>query len=78
MYMCMVHHFHFHAFLLLTQYAKAKESDGQYREAATYYESARDYESVIRLLLHNLNSPEEAVRIVRETKSVEGAKMVAK
>ncbi|XP_045115021.1 WD repeat-containing protein 19-like isoform X2 [Portunus trituberculatus] len=60
------------------QYAKAKESDGQYREAATYYESARDYESVIRLLLHNLNSPEEAVRIVRETKSVEGAKMVAK
>ncbi|KAG7164498.1 WD repeat-containing protein 19-like [Homarus americanus] len=60
------------------QYAKAKESDGQYHEAATYYESARDYESVIRLLLHNLNSPEEAVRIVRETKSVEGAKMVAR
>ncbi|KAK3876370.1 hypothetical protein Pcinc_018852 [Petrolisthes cinctipes] len=60
------------------QYAKAKESDGQYREAATYYESARDYESVIRLLLNNLNSPEEAVRIVRETKSVEGAKMVAR
>ncbi|KAK8722853.1 hypothetical protein OTU49_012085 [Cherax quadricarinatus] len=60
------------------QYAKAKEAEGQYREAATYYESARDYESVIRLLLHHLHSPEEAVRIVRETKSVEGAKMVAK
>ncbi|CAL4106792.1 unnamed protein product, partial [Meganyctiphanes norvegica] len=60
------------------QYAKAKEADGHYREAATAYESARDYDSVIRLLLHNLNSPEEAVTIVRETKSTEGAKMVAK
>ncbi|XP_066952339.1 LOW QUALITY PROTEIN: WD repeat-containing protein 19 [Macrobrachium rosenbergii] len=59
-------------------YAKAKEAEGHYREAATYYESAHDYESVIRLLLHNLNSPEEAVRIVRETKSVEGARMVAR
>ena len=31
-----------------------------------------------RIDLEHLNSPEDAVRIVRETQSVEGAKMVAK
>ena len=30
------------------QYAKAKEADGQYRDAAAAYENARDYDSVIR------------------------------
>uniref|UniRef100_A0A671M968 WD repeat domain 19 n=1 Tax=Sinocyclocheilus anshuiensis TaxID=1608454 RepID=A0A671M968_9TELE len=57
------------------QYAKAKEVDGKYKEA---YESARDWDSVIRILLEHLNNPEEAVRIVRETQSIEGAKMVAR
>ena len=33
---------------------------------------------MVRLLLQHLNSPEEAVKVVRETKSTEGAKMVAK
>ena len=33
---------------LLTQYAKAKEHDGKYKEAATAYKKAKDYESVIR------------------------------
>ncbi len=42
------------------------------------YESARDWDSVIRILLEHLNNPEEAVRIVRETQSIEGAKMVAR
>ncbi|XP_067137635.1 WD repeat-containing protein 19 [Centruroides vittatus] len=60
------------------QYAKAKEADGHYREAARAYEVAREYESVIRIQLEHLNNPEEAVRIVRETRSTEGAKMVAK
>uniref|UniRef100_A0A8C2H4P6 WD repeat domain 19 n=1 Tax=Cyprinus carpio TaxID=7962 RepID=A0A8C2H4P6_CYPCA len=49
------------------QYAKAKEVDGKYKEAAMAYESARDWDNVIRILLEHLNSPEEAVRIVRET-----------
>lgn len=42
------------------------------------YESARDWDNVIRILLEHLNNPEEAVRIVRETQSIEGAKMVAR
>lgn len=33
---------------LHAQYAKAKEADGKYKEAATAYEAAKDYDSVIR------------------------------
>ncbi|XP_022236739.1 WD repeat-containing protein 19-like, partial [Limulus polyphemus] len=33
------------------QYAKAKEADGRYQEAAKAYEDARDYENVIRYKL---------------------------
>lgn len=50
----------------------------RYKEAALAYESARDWDSVIRILLEHLNNPEEAVRIVRETRSIDGAKMVAR
>uniref|UniRef100_S4RCS6 WD repeat-containing protein 19 n=1 Tax=Petromyzon marinus TaxID=7757 RepID=S4RCS6_PETMA len=60
------------------QYAKAKEADGRYKEAALAYENAKDYDAMIRVLLEHLNSPEEAVRVVRETQSIEGAKMVAR
>ncbi|TSN95726.1 WD repeat-containing protein 19 [Bagarius yarrelli] len=60
------------------QYAKAKEADGKYKEAVLAYESARDWDNVIRILLEHLNNPEEAVRIVRETQSIDGAKMVAR
>uniref|UniRef100_A0A8L0DNG0 WD repeat-containing protein 19 n=1 Tax=Oncorhynchus mykiss TaxID=8022 RepID=A0A8L0DNG0_ONCMY len=60
------------------QYAKAKEVDGKFKEAAQAYESARDWDNVIRVLLDHLNNPEDAVRIVRETQSIDGAKMVAR
>ncbi|CAB4023346.1 WD repeat-containing 19-like, partial [Paramuricea clavata] len=60
------------------QYAKAKEADGRYKEAAKAYEAAKDYDNVIRIYLDYLQNPEEAVRVVKETQSVEGAKMVAK
>lgn len=50
----------------------------RYKEAAMAYESARDWDNVIRILLEHLNNPEEAVRIVRETQSIDGAKMVAR
>lgn len=60
------------------QYAKAKEADGKFKEAAMAYEGARDWDNVIRILLEHLNNPEEAVRIVRETQSIDGAKMVAR
>jgi WD repeat-containing protein 19 len=57
---------------------KAKEADGKYQEALKAYEMARDMDSVVRLNLDHLNNPEEAVRVVQETKSIEGAKMVAR
>ncbi|KAM8842536.1 WD repeat-containing protein 19 [Synchiropus picturatus] len=60
------------------QYAKAKEADGKYKEAAQAYESAQDWDNVIRVLLDHLNNPEDAVRIVRDTQSIDGAKMVAR
>ncbi|XP_066257249.1 WD repeat-containing protein 19 isoform X1 [Euwallacea similis] len=60
------------------QYAKAKEQEGRYEEAVKAYERARDHDSLIRLHLEHLNNPEVAVDIVQETKSVEGAKLVAK
>lgn len=42
------------------------------------YQNAKDFDSVIRLHLEHLNNPEIAVELVQETKSTEGAKMVAK
>ena len=76
------------------QYAKACEVDKKYLEAAKAYEAAKEYECAIRYLcaivcsfnfiicvrlyLDNLQLPDEAVRIVKEQNSIEGAKMVAK
>ncbi|KAM8939516.1 WD repeat-containing protein 19 [Pelodytes ibericus] len=60
------------------QYAKAKEADGRYKEAVLAYENARDWDNVIRIYLDHLNNPEKAVGIVKETQSLEGAKMVAR
>ncbi|XP_020847243.1 WD repeat-containing protein 19 isoform X1 [Phascolarctos cinereus] len=60
------------------QYAKAKEADGRYKEAVLAYENAKQWNSVIRIYLDHLNNPEKAVRIVRETRSLDGAKMVAR
>lgn len=60
------------------QYAKSKESEEKFEEAVAAYEKAKDFDSVIRLHLEHLNNPEIAVELVHETKSVEGAKMVAR
>ncbi|XP_012136571.2 intraflagellar transport protein Oseg6 isoform X1 [Megachile rotundata] len=60
------------------QYAKAKEAEGKYDEAAKAYETAKDYENIIRINLEHLNNPARSVEIVQQTKSIEGAKMVAK
>lgn len=59
------------------QYAKAKEADGKYEEAAKAYRLAKDYDNLIRIYLDHLNNPQEAVAIVQETNSLEGAKLVA-
>lgn len=50
----------------------------RYAEAVVAYEHAKQWDSVIRLCLDHLNNPEKAVNIVRETQSLEGAKMVAR
>ncbi|XP_045406493.1 WD repeat-containing protein 19 isoform X2 [Lemur catta] len=60
------------------QYAKAKEADGRYKEAVVAYENAKQWNSVIRIYLDHLNHPEKAISIVRETQSLDGAKMVAR
>jgi WD repeat-containing protein 19 len=60
------------------QYAIAKEHEGKYEEAVRAYYTAKDFDSVIRLQLEHLNNPEIAVELVQETKSTEGAKLVAK
>lgn len=39
------------------QYAKAKEAEGNYMEAAKAYEAAKDYENIIRINLEHLNNP---------------------
>ncbi|VDM33193.1 unnamed protein product [Hydatigera taeniaeformis] len=62
---------------LYLDYAKARESSGAYVEAISAYESAKDWESVVRLTLDKMNNPAAAVKVVRETKCVEAAKTVA-
>ena len=42
------------------------------------YEAAHDYDSVVRIYLDHLNNPDAAVTIVRNTKSIEGAKKIAR
>jgi WD repeat-containing protein 19 len=42
------------------------------------YEAARDFDSAVRIHLDHLSNPEAAVRIVKENRSTEGAKLVAR
>ncbi|XP_039278793.1 WD repeat-containing protein 19 [Nilaparvata lugens] len=60
------------------QYGKVKEAMGEYRIARQAYQMANDLDSIVRLDLDHLNDPQGAVRIVQETRSIEGAKMIAK
>ncbi|KAK6027969.1 tetratricopeptide repeat protein [Ostertagia ostertagi] len=59
------------------QYGKIMEAEKRYKEAAVAYRNARDYDNLVRMLLDHLNMAEEAVKVVRESRSVEGAKLVA-
>ncbi|KJH41946.1 hypothetical protein DICVIV_12076 [Dictyocaulus viviparus] len=60
------------------QYGKVMEAEKRYKEAAIAYRNARDYDNLVRILLDHLNMAEEAVKVVRESRSVEGARLVAK
>lgn len=59
------------------QYAKAKEGEGKYADAAAAYEAANDMDSVVRLNLDKLKNPHKAFAVVRKTRSSEGASLVA-
>uniref|UniRef100_A0A915E0N9 WDR19 WD40 repeat domain-containing protein n=1 Tax=Ditylenchus dipsaci TaxID=166011 RepID=A0A915E0N9_9BILA len=63
---------------ILSQYGKILTSEKKYDKAFEVYSKARDYDHMISLLLKHLNRPEEAVRLAQESRSIEGAKMVAK
>jgi len=59
-------------------FGKACEQAEKYTEAAAAYKRAHDNDSVIRLCLNNLNLPDKAFSLVRESGSSTGAAMVAK
>lgn len=57
---------------------QGKEASGDLRSAVAAYRLAGDMDAVVRISLDHLKDPQEAVRIVQETRSIEGAKLVAK
>lgn len=59
-------------------HAKAKESEGKYRDAINSYQLANDNDSVVRIYLDHLSDPHSASEIVLESRSVDGGKMLAK
>ncbi|KAI8831390.1 hypothetical protein BC829DRAFT_409646 [Chytridium lagenaria] len=50
----------------------------KYVEAAASYEKARDFDNVVRLCVEHLNQIDKAVKIVRDTRSRESARIVSK
>jgi WD repeat-containing protein 19 len=62
---------------VLTQYGRLLMGEKKYEQAYKIFERARNYDSMIMVLLKHLNRAEEAVRIARECRSAEGARLVA-
>jgi WD repeat-containing protein 19 len=56
---------------------KAKEEERNYSEAANAYEKAKDYDSVINILIVHMNDLEHGASLVRKTGATESAKLVA-
>jgi WD repeat-containing protein 19 len=46
-------------------FARAKEQEGRYEEAAAAYERAKDTDNVVRVLLTLLDAPQKAFALVR-------------
>ncbi|KAI9017068.1 WD repeat-containing protein 19 [Gaertneriomyces semiglobifer] len=63
---------------IIKDYAKAKESVGEYVEAVRAYEIARSYDNIVRLFVEHLDNIDGAVSIVRRTRSTESAKLIAR
>ncbi|KAL3149725.1 hypothetical protein ABBQ38_013551 [Trebouxia sp. C0009 RCD-2024] len=62
---------------LQLEFAKAKESEGSYAEAAVAYEAAGDLDNVVRLNLDQLKNPLKAAAIVRKAGSRDAAQRLA-
>lgn len=62
---------------LYAVYAQAKEAEGNYTEAVRSYTHAGEVDHVIRIQLDHLHDPHSASEIVLESRSVEGARMLA-
>jgi WD repeat-containing protein 19 len=59
------------------EFAKAKEAEGKFEEAAEAYGRANDVDAVVRLYLEKLQRPQKAFSLVRDSKTVQGALLVA-
>lgn len=59
-------------------YAQAKENEGNYMEAIENYKKSGDLDSCVRIYLDNLSDPHSASEIILESRSTEGAKLLAK
>lgn len=59
-------------------HAKAKESEGKYRDAIKSYQLANDLDSVVRIYLEHMSDPHSASEIVLESRSVDSGKLLAK
>ncbi|KAF7634437.1 hypothetical protein Mgra_00006192 [Meloidogyne graminicola] len=62
---------------LLCQYGKMLEREKNFERAYKAYEKAQDAENQIRVLLRHLNKAEQAVNLAKESKSIEGSKLIA-
>ncbi|KAF5840991.1 hypothetical protein DUNSADRAFT_14848 [Dunaliella salina] len=58
---------------LQLQFAKAKEQEGKFSEAAAAFEAAGDMDAVVRLALGPLHMPQRAYAVVRKTRSTDAA-----
>ena len=63
---------------ILSQYGRVLEAEKKYEDALKAYKNAANYDGAVRIMVDHLNMVEDAVKIVRESRSSEGAKIVAK
>lgn len=63
---------------LYAVYARAKEAEGNYAEAIRSYTQAGEVEHVIRIHIEHMHDPHSASELVLESRSVDGARMLAK
>ncbi|CEF65464.1 Tetratricopeptide-like helical domain-containing protein [Strongyloides ratti] len=61
-----------------SQFGKVMENEGKYKSAVEAYINGSDYDNAVRIYLDYLNDPESAVKLVKESRSIEGAKLVSK